>query len=123
MLTTMLTLFACLTFRQRLLGVYGFPPLGANEGVWLRPCRAVHTLGLTQALDVVFLDAHDQILRVCAPLRPNRSAWCWRAHSVVELAAGFCQRHADYAGQIARQCGAIRQSAGLESCPSARQTR
>jgi len=119
----MLILFPCLTFRQRLLGVYGFPLLGADEGVWIRPCRAVHTLGLTQALDVVFLDAHDQILRVCAPLRPNRSAWCWRAQSVVELAAGFCQRHQDYAWQIAQRCSAIRQCLDSGNCPPARQTR
>jgi len=111
------------TFWARAKGLLGVRHLDAGQALWLAPCRAVHTCGMRMAIDVVFLDAHDQILRVCAPLRPNRSAWCWRAHSVVELAAGFCQRHADYAEQIVRQCGVIRQSAGLEPCPSARQTR
>jgi len=105
----MLTLYPCTTFRQRFLGLHGFKPLGADEGLWIVPCAAVHTLGLTQALDVVFLDAHDAPMRICANLRPNRAAWCWRAHSVVELSAGFCAHHPDVAVQIARQCRVIRQ--------------
>jgi len=111
----MLTLYPCLKFRQRLLGLHGFAPLGENEGLWILPCHGVHTLGLKNALDVVFLDAHDQPLRVYMRLPPNRSAWCWRASSVVELAAGFCQNHADYARQIVQQCAAIRQRSGAGS--------
>jgi len=105
----MLTLHPCRTFRQRLLGLHGFRSLDADEGLWIVPCAAVHTLGLTQPLDVVFLDVQDQPVRICAPLRPNRAAWCWRAHSVVELSAGCCQRNPDYAAQIAQQCRVIRQ--------------
>jgi len=105
----MLTLHLCGTFRQRLLGLHGFKPLGADEGLWIVPCAAVHTLGLAQPLDVVFLDARDQPARVCEQLRPNRAVWCRQAHSVVELSAGFCQRNADYAAHIAQQCRAIRQ--------------
>jgi len=105
----MLILYPCATFGQRLLGLHGVKPLGADEGLWIVPCAAVHTLGLAQALDVVFLDALDRPVRVCTQLRPNRAAWCWRAHSAVELSAGFCVRHPDVAVQIARQCRAIRQ--------------
>jgi len=103
-----LTLIPCMSFRQRLLGLHGVRPLAANEGLWIRPCRAVHTLALAQSLDVVFLDAHDAVIRICANVRPNCGAWCWRASSVVELSAGFCQRHPDYAQHIAQQCRAIR---------------
>jgi len=108
MMLPSLTLYPCLSFRQRLMGLHGFRPLSAREGLWIRPCCAVHTLGLSQWLDVVFLDAGDNVIHVCPSLRPNRSAWCWRARSVVELPAGFCQRHADYAVQITAQCHAIR---------------
>jgi len=105
----MLILYPCTTFRQRLLGLHGVKPLGADEGLWIVPCAAVHTLGLTRVLDVVFLDARAHIIHVCAHLRPNRVAWCWRAHSVVELSAGFCARQPDFAVHIARQCCLIRQ--------------
>jgi len=109
----MLILHPCLSFRQRLLGLYRRQPLGADEGLWIVPCTAVHTLCLAYPLDVVFLDDHDVPICVCAGLRPNRAAWCWRAASVVELSAGFCQHHADYAWQIRQQCRAIRRRAGM----------
>jgi len=120
-----LSLYPCWTFRQRLLGVYGVGALAEHQGLWIFPCRAVHTLGLAQALDVVFLDGDDRPLRVCARLRPNRSAWCWRAASVVELPAGFCQRHADYAAQITYACCALRQvlQTGSSGCLPARRKR
>jgi len=107
-----LTLHACVTWRERLLGVYRIGTLGTQEGVWLWPCRAVHTLGVRQMLDVVFLDSADHIVRVQPQLPPNRCAWHGRARSVVELAAGFCQRHSDYADQITAQIRNIRTRLG-----------
>jgi len=120
-----LTLYPCWTFRQRLFGVHGFGTLAENQGLWIFPCRAVHTLGLAQVLDVVFLDAGDRPLRVCAGLAPNRSAWCWRAISVVELPAGFCQCHADYVAQIVHACRTLRQllQTGSGGCLPARRKR
>ncbi|OZI24047.1 hypothetical protein CAL26_09410 [Bordetella genomosp. 9] len=57
-------------------------------GLWLSPCRAVHTFGMTYALDVVFLDRHGRVAAVVPALRPWRVALCLRAVSVVELEAG-----------------------------------
>jgi uncharacterized membrane protein (UPF0127 family) len=44
------------------------------------------------AIDAVFLDADDRVLRVAADLRPWRVAGCRGARAVVELAAGECAR-------------------------------
>ncbi len=44
------------------------------------------------AIDAVFLDADDRVLRIAANLRPWRLAACRGARAVIELAAGECAR-------------------------------
>lgn len=83
-------------FFSRLAGVWE-RKLGPHEGLWLVPCRAVHTLGLRQPLDVVFLDRQGRILRYVLQLPPNRWAWHVAAHSVVELPGGYCAHRLDFA--------------------------
>ncbi|WP_397473247.1 DUF192 domain-containing protein [Pusillimonas sp.] len=75
---------------------------GHDEGLWLRPCRAIHTAGMRRAIDVVFLDRQHTVIRVVHNLRPYRAAWCWRAYSVVELPAHYCRRHRYYSAAIRR---------------------
>jgi len=75
------------TFRARAKGLLGACHLSASEALWLTPCRAVHTVGMRFAIDVVFLDVHGAILRVTHSLPPYRLAYCLRAASVLELAA------------------------------------
>ncbi|MER1968087.1 hypothetical protein [Castellaniella sp. GW247-6E4] len=79
-------------FFGRLLGLYG-QPVGDPQGpraLILKPCCAVHTLGLDAPIDVVFLGAENQILRHVSGLSPNRWAMDRRARAVVELPAGYC---------------------------------
>ncbi|OWT77189.1 hypothetical protein CEY04_14530 [Achromobacter sp. HZ28] len=74
----------CARFR----GLAGRPPPRGAIGVWLQPCRAVHTLGMRYPLDLFFLDHNKQVIKVVAGLPPRRLASCLRAVSVVELQAG-----------------------------------
>jgi len=87
---------------QRLRGLLGGPPLRPHEGLWLVPCRAVHTFGMRRTIDVVFLDGRGRALKTAVRLRPNRIALCISAHSVVELPGGYCRRHPGYAAAILR---------------------
>jgi uncharacterized membrane protein (UPF0127 family) len=73
---------------QRLVGLLGRPPLPAATALRLSPCRAVHSVGMRHAIDVVFVDRRDIVCAIRAPLRPWRAAWCLRAHAVLELRAG-----------------------------------
>ena len=77
---------------RRLVGLLGGKALANNEGVWLYPCRAVHTFGMRFAIDVVFVDDKHQVIRLVSNLAPGRVAWCWSATSVIELAAGAMSR-------------------------------
>lgn len=88
------------TFITRLLGLHGHRPLGPDEGLVLRPCAAIHTLFLRSAVDVIFLDGSLRECRRISGLVPWRMAWQRGARIVVELPAGYCDRHADYLPRI-----------------------
>ena len=59
---------------------------GPRTGLWLSPCRAVHTIGMRYCIDVAFIGADGRVLRLARNVRPGRMVWCRRAVSVVELA-------------------------------------
>jgi hypothetical protein len=74
---------------QRLRGLLGREGLAPDEGLWLKPCRQVHTWFMCFAIDVVFLDAALEVVAVCRNLPPWRlSPFHRRARSCLELAAG-----------------------------------
>ncbi|MFO1197172.1 MAG: DUF192 domain-containing protein [Burkholderiaceae bacterium] len=87
-----LTLVPAEDFRSRLVGLIGRRPPNPGVGLWLRPCDAVHTMGLRFAIDVVFVDAAGRVKRIDERVRPWRARICLGAHSVVELAAGEARR-------------------------------
>jgi len=104
---TTLSLYRATSFYDRLRGVWHQPlceddARGQHTGLWLYPCRAIHTLALPASLDILFLDSAHRIVRLVPSVPPNRMAVCRRATSVVELPGGWCQRHPDYANAIAR---------------------
>jgi uncharacterized protein len=97
--TSMLEVVIADRFVTRLRGRLGQPCWPQNRALWLIPCRAVHTLGMAVPIDVVFLRRDGAVLRVISALAPNRVAWCWSAHSVLELAAGGADSHRLTAGR------------------------
>ncbi|HEX6505524.1 MAG TPA: DUF192 domain-containing protein [Terriglobales bacterium] len=60
-----------------------------GSGLWIVPCRGVHTFGMRFAIDVVYLNAEQKVVYVQENLRPWRMAPVrWSAVSVVELPPG-----------------------------------
>jgi len=77
------------TPRTRSRGLLGRNSLGRSEGLWIVPCPMIHTFFMKFAIDAVFLDSNFGVVRVLENLKPWRlSPWVFRAHSVLELAAG-----------------------------------
>ena len=76
------------THWTRLRGLMGtrsgnFP---AGKGLWITPCRGVHTLGMRFAIDVIYLDSKKIVVHLEEALRPWRLAPVrLRATSVLEL--------------------------------------
>lgn len=60
-----------------------------GRGLWIVPCRGVHTFGMRFAIDVVYLNAEQKVVYVQENLRPWRMAPVrLSAVSVVELPPG-----------------------------------
>ena len=76
------------SFAARMRGLLGRRALPAREGMLIRRESSVHTFFMRFAIDVVFLDADERVLRIDANVGPWRLKACRGARSVLELAAG-----------------------------------
>lgn len=86
------------TFLARLKGLLGTSGLPRGKGLAIMPCNSVHMFGMRYAIDVLFLDKSDAVIRVCHSLRPNQMAYCHKASWVVELPAGTAEATGTAAG-------------------------
>jgi uncharacterized membrane protein (UPF0127 family) len=80
------------TFMRRARGLLGRSKLEPGDGIVLRPEWSVHTFFMRFAIDVVFVDADQVVVKISSRLKPWRTAICKGAHEVIELAAGECER-------------------------------
>lgn len=79
-----------LSFRCK--GLLGRSSLGANEAIWLKPCNSIHMFFMKFPIDAVFLDRDNRILKIYRSFSPwKMTPIIWKAHSVLELAAGKAQ--------------------------------
>jgi uncharacterized membrane protein (UPF0127 family) len=78
------------TSATRLRGLLGRTGLEPGEGLLLRPANAVHMCFMRFAIDAVFLDREDRVVKVAAELRPWRAAGARGARAVLEVPAGSC---------------------------------
>jgi uncharacterized protein len=75
----------------RARGLLGRAGLERGEGILLRPASSIHMWFMRFAIDAVFLDGEDRVLRIASDLRPWRLAGCKGAKAVLELPAGECE--------------------------------
>jgi len=60
-----------------------------GQGLWIMPCKGIHTIGMSFPIDVVYLDETCHVLCLYHRLVPFRlAALKLKARSVLELAAG-----------------------------------
>jgi len=78
------------TFQSRLVGLLGTAAIADGGGLWIVPCRSVHTLGMRYPVDVAFLDARGIVVGVLEGLPPNRVGPVFRdARGALELRSGI----------------------------------
>jgi uncharacterized membrane protein (UPF0127 family)/CheY-like chemotaxis protein len=77
---------------RRLVGLLGRKSLARDTGMMLRPSFSIHTAFMRFAIDVVFVDHNQTVIRIDPGLGPFRTASCRGAREVIELAAGECAR-------------------------------
>jgi uncharacterized membrane protein (UPF0127 family) len=73
-------------------GLLGRAGLEPGEGLLLRPASSVHTFFMRFPIDVVFLGAEGEVLKIAPELAPWRTAGARGAKAVVELPAGEAAR-------------------------------
>ena len=76
------------SYLRRLVGLLGktrsWARLGA--GLWIKPSRGVHTIGMLFPIDLIFLGKENEVVGVEEYLRPFRiSKVSFKASSVLEL--------------------------------------
>lgn len=72
----------------RLRGLIGRPPLSEGEAWWFSHCSAVHTIGMSHAIDVLHLSNDGHVLHICADLLPYRITLHRHSTHVMEMMAG-----------------------------------
>jgi hypothetical protein len=73
------------SFNERALGL--MHPSARAGALVLPHCRSIHTVGMRYSIDVAFVDAHNQVCKVCHALPPGHIAACLRASYVLERRA------------------------------------
>jgi len=69
------------------------PRLLAGEGIVLIPCSSVHMALMRMALDVVYFDRDQKVVKTVAGLKPYRVSFGGRrARAAIELPAGTLAR-------------------------------
>lgn len=76
------------TAAKRNKGLLGRERLAPGEGLWIRPCEAVHTFWMRFPIDLVYLDRKNGIRKLVSALPPWRMSACLLAHSILELPSG-----------------------------------
>ncbi len=81
------------SFFSRIKGLLGKECISDSEALVLRPCVAIHTLGMKFPIDVIFLGKDNTVVAIRKGLLPNRLAgFYFGAFSAVELPAGTLEK-------------------------------
>lgn len=81
------------THWTRLKGLLGTKSLEDGHGLWIKPCNQVHMFFMKYAIDVVFIDKDNRVVRLVEGLAPGKiSPKVREAQSVIELPVGTIAR-------------------------------
>lgn len=78
------------TLYTRLVGLmFRSSPPENSKGLLIDPCNSIHTCFMRYALDIVFMDSKNKVIKVIRNIRPWRMTWIYfRASRTLELPAG-----------------------------------
>ncbi len=73
----------------RMRGLLGTDGIPAGGGLWISPCRGIHSIGMRYAFDALFLDATLKVVGALPGFPPNRISKIFpSARGVLELPEG-----------------------------------
>ncbi len=77
---------------SRFWGLMGRRSLPEGHALLLEPCSSIHTLFMRFAIDVIFLDRENRVVKVYPNVKPFRAVVGHRARKALEVAAGSAAR-------------------------------
>ena len=78
---------------SRMKGLLGVEGLSPGQGLWICPCKSIHSLGMAFEFDALFLDGRMRVVSLYQRFRKNRlSRFYWDARGVLELPEGTIER-------------------------------
>ncbi len=60
------------SFFSRLKGLLGKTDLSEGEGIVIKPCNAIHTMGMKFPIDVAFIDKNNEVIKVIREIPPGK---------------------------------------------------
>jgi uncharacterized membrane protein (UPF0127 family) len=74
----------------RLVGLLRDKTLEYGDGLWIKPCNSIHSIGMKFKFDAIFLDKDLRVVHLMSEMKPWRiSKIVFSAQSVLELPAGL----------------------------------
>jgi hypothetical protein len=102
---------------KRNKGLLGRKCLAPGEGLWIRPCEAVHTFWMRFSIDLIYLDRKNRIRKLVSAVPPWRLSGCLRAHSILELPSGTIRETRTQLGDTLEFSNAPAPDSAMESSP------
>jgi len=78
------------SFKDRLVGLLGRSSLEHDEALFFDNCRAVHMIGMSFPIDVIFLSDRAEIIKIVSRLKPWSFSFTRKARALIEVQAGRC---------------------------------
>jgi uncharacterized membrane protein (UPF0127 family) len=73
---------------ERMRGLLGRQPLWVDQGLWIDSCSMVHTVGMSYAIDLLFLSYQGSVVKLVRSVPPWRCVGAFGAQSTIEICAG-----------------------------------
>ena len=87
-----------LTFWSRLKGLLFTDDFPKGQGILIKPCSSIHTIGMAYSIDIIFVDEQDMVIKTVVGMKPYRLTSCRGSSYVIEVPMGTVMR-------TATQCG------------------
>ncbi|OUS31243.1 hypothetical protein A9Q99_04395 [Gammaproteobacteria bacterium 45_16_T64] len=85
---------------KRLVGLLGHSSLSDNSAMLFEPGGSIHTIGMRFAIDVIYLDKQNKVLKIVTDMKSFRFSIAPKGtRAVLELASGNAKRTGIYLDQ------------------------
>lgn len=73
---------------KRIIGLLGRKEFKPGEALFIKPCNSIHTFFMRFAIDVLFVDKHNRVIKAISFLKPFRiTPIYFKAEFTIELPA------------------------------------